>query len=429
MNSEIRVRFAPSPTGPLHIGGIRTALFNYLFAKNRNGTFLLRIEDTDTERSRPEYEEEIRSSLAWLGFDWEREVLKQSARLSIYQNYAKLLKEEGKAYEFEGALKFQMPKKKVAFQDLVHGKVEFDSALFDDLVIMKSNGFPTYNFACVIDDHESGMTHLIRGDDHLSNTPRQILLYEAFGWRLPQFAHLPLVFGNDGEPLSKRNGEVNLQYYRKKGFIPDGIINYLALLGWSAGGNQEFFPRSELIKQFSVKKIHNTNATFDLEKMKWLNGEHLKMMSNEDFVSLGKNYLKENGISVSEGLAEQVLLLYKPRTRILEDLLWQAECFWKEEVHFDPEAVSKYLAAKETFGYIASLRMELSKLQSFSDEKQIEEVLRQSADRLKIQAKELIHPCRVALTGRSVSPGIFEVMKLMGKETVLKRLQNASELF
>ena len=430
--AKVRVRFAPSPTGPFHIGGARTALFNYLFARNAGGTFRLRIEDTDLERSKPEFEKEIIDALRWLGLDWDGDIIRQSNRLPVYARHVDQLLEKDLAYLSEGAVSFRIPKKKIVFDDLVHGKIQFDSASFDDFVIRKSNGFPTYNFACVVDDHEFGMTHLIRGDDHLSNTPKQILLYEAFGWEVPKLAHLPLVLGHGGEPLSKRTGEVNLKFYQEEGFSPDGILNYLSLLGWSSNTNQEFFKREELIKHFSLRNVNKTNAVFDLEKLKWLNGEHLRALSDGEFVRCGKTYLESKGMiprHVPDERLAEILLLFKSRIRIWSDLPWQAEFFWKEEIDYDPKAFAEHFHGKETWERLRKLDGCLHGLSDFSDEKAIEQALRHLAEELGIPAKDLIHPTRVVLTGWSVSPGLISVMRIMGKEFVLKRFQRALQQF
>ena len=432
ISSHVKVRFAPSPTGPLHIGGVRTALFNYLFARQSNGEFILRIEDTDLERSRSEYEKEILDSLMWLGLEWDGQVIRQSERIGIYKKYSDQLIEKGLAYPFEGSIKFKVPKQKVFFHDLVHGDIEFDSISFDDFVIQKSNGFPTYNFACVIDDHEMGMTHLIRGDDHLSNTPRQILLYQAFQWKLPEFAHLPLVLGRDAEPLSKRHGEVNLTFYKNQGYLADGLLNYLALLGWSGGANQEFFPKAELIKRFSIAQVNKTSAMFDEEKLKWLNGEHVNALSDDEFVRQGKSFLQASG-KIPEGFKDEaiknIILLFRSRVRIWNDLLDQAEFFWIGEISYDQDAVREYFRQKETCSYLSDLIQSLDQLPSFSDENQVESALRACAEKLKVPARALIHPTRVAITGKKVSPSLFSVMKVMGKDLTMKRLKVACARF
>ncbi len=317
----IRVRFAPSPTGYLHIGGVRTALFNYLYARNQGGKFLLRIEDTDRERSKPEYEREILSALEWLGLKWDETVIRQSERIAKYAAEAKKLIEQGLAYEEKGeggkvAVKFKMPSRTVKFQDLVHGELSFDSSLFDDMVLIKSDGYPTYHWACIIDDHEMEISHVIRGDDHISNTPRQIMLFEAMGWKPPKYAHLPLIMGGDGTPLSKRHGAVSLTQFREDGYIPDGLINYLALLGWGTEGNQELYSLDELIKKFSIKRINKANARFNVEKLDWINAQHLKKLPEAEFVEkITAFYEKTEKKKMTQERWKQLVLLYRGRIK------------------------------------------------------------------------------------------------------------------
>ena len=426
MNKQVRVRFAPSPTGFLHIGGIRTALFNYLFARKESGTFLLRIEDTDQERSRPEFEKEILDSLVWLGLQWDEAILRQSERLSIYQKACEQLVKKDLAYRIEEAgktaVKFRIPKRVTRFHDLVHGPIEFDATLLDDLVILKSDGFPTYHFACVVDDHEMGVTHVIRGDDHISNTPRQLLLYEAFGWDPPQFAHLPLVFGIDRTPLSKRHGAVSLTAYREEGYLPEGILNYLALLGWSPGGNQEIFTSGELVEKFHLGGINKTNACFDPEKLKWVNAEHVRKLSGQSYLDRIQTFYKDSDFLKRKDF-QKIALLYKVRIRTFQEFSEQASFFLSEEVQFDPQAIQKYFKDEKIKQYLSELHQALSEQGNFLDPFELEKCVRQTAKRLGVDARALIHPVRVAISGRSVTPGLFEIMVLLGKEVVLKRIQ------
>ncbi|MBI4372237.1 MAG: glutamate--tRNA ligase [Candidatus Omnitrophica bacterium] len=425
MNPNIRVRFAPSPTGFLHIGGVRTALFNYLFARKEKGAFLLRIEDTDRERSMPEFEDEILNSLKWLGLEWDETLLRQSQRFGLYQSATDRLIQEGLAYRVEAggksAVKFKTPKRKITFHDLVHGRIEFDGALLDDLVIQKSDGSPTYHFACVVDDHEMGITHVIRGDDHISNTPRQLFLYEALRWNTPQFAHLPLVFGEDHTPLSKRHGAVSLSAYQREGYLPEGILNYLALLGWSSGGKEEIFTLHELTERFALKGINKTNACFDPGKLKWTNAEHLRRLSDRDYLNRMKAFLGESP-HMKHGMFDKIALLYKSRIRTFQEFLEQADFFFDDELKFDPLAVRKYLK-ESTKGYLEAFKKKLEANGDFSNPAALEGLLRKTAEELQADGRELIHPVRVAISGRSVTPGLFEVMLLLGKEVVLKRIQ------
>ena len=427
MSSVIRVRFAPSPTGFLHIGGVRTALFNYLFARSQNGNFLLRIEDTDRERSSNQYEKEILDSLKWLGLEWDGDIIRQSARLEIYQAACKRLVEKNLAYVVEEggktAVKFRVSGRAVQFDDFVHGTIRFDGKALEDFIIQKSDGFPTYHFACVVDDHETGITHVIRGDDHISNTPKQISLYEAFGWSPPKFAHLPLVFGADKTPLSKRHAAVSLAGYRETGYLPEALLNYLALLGWSPGGDQEiFFSRQMLIDQFSLERVNQTNACFDLEKLKWVNAEHIRHLSDEE-------YLKQISIFYSAAAFKnhpnfnKIALLYKSRIRVLSELKDQTHFFFEDSITFDGEAVRKHLSCSEVKGYLEKWSEVLTQTGAFTDPQALEALLRQTAETLGIKAAALIHPTRVALSGRSVTPGLFDLMVLLGKEVVLHRLQ------
>ena len=390
--------------------------------------------------------------MKWLGLDWDEAILRQGERLPIYREAAKRLLESGSAYESESAVKFKIPKKIIKFQDLVHGAIEFDGTLLDDLVIQKSDGFPTYHFACVVDDHEMGITHVIRGDDHISNTPRQIFLYEALGWKPPQFAHLPLVFAADKTPLSKRHGAVSLFAYRKEGYLPEGILNYLALLGWAAGGNQEVFSRDELIQKFDLTKVNKTNACFDPEKFRWMNAEHIRRLSDQDYIQRLGDFLAGEGEKLPHSFS-QIARLYKDRIRVFREFREQAGFFFsakggsahfrrrtssssrkvlaqkarsasggEDKINFDPQAVAKYLKAGEIIRYLDEWKKTLDREGDFSDPKNLESLLRKTAERLGVEAKILIHATRVALSGRSVTPGLFEVMAALGKELVLRRI-------
>ncbi len=424
MTQPLRVRFAPSPTGFLHIGGVRTALFNFLLAKKEGGTFLVRIEDTDRERSRPEFEEEILKSLQWLGLNWDEQIVKQSSRIDRYQQALEQLIKEGRAYQIEEqgrqAVKLKVSKEIITFHDLVHGPMEFDSQFIEDFVIQKSDGYPTYHFACVVDDHDMNITHVIRGDDHLSNTPKQILIYQAFQWKHPEFGHLPLVFGQDKTPLSKRHGAVALTAYQREGFLPGALLNYLALLGWSPGTNEEIFTYEQLIKQFSLKKINKTNACFDPEKLKWINAEHIRKLSREDYLNHLSIFLAGDRI-LSHPQFSAIAALYQDRLKTFVELKEQISYFFSPEVVFDPKAVGKHLKDPVPI-HLEELRKSLEGA-DFSNVGALESVLRGTAEKLQVQAANLIHPARVALTGKSVSPGIFDVMSVLGKEVVLKRLQ------
>lgn len=427
------VRFAPSPTGYLHVGGARTALFNFLYARKQNGKFLLRIEDTDRERSRPEFEQEILDSLKWLGLSWEGSPIRQSERIGTYQKYAQTLLSEGLAYEQEKegkrALLFRMPKREVWFEDGLRGKVSFNTELFEDLVILKSDGFPTYHWACVVDDHEMEITHVIRGEDHLTNTPKQLLLFEALGWKTPHYVHPPLILGSDGSPLSKRHSAVSVGHYRKEGFLPEALFNYLALLGWGPEGNQEFFRPAELIEKFSLKRLIRSGARFDLEKLRWTNAQHLRALAEEEYLRRIRDYY-QGGAQLPDCSIEKfnrIALLYRNRIQILSDLSREASYCFADVETYDLEAMNRSLGTDGLREKLIDLRKVLEPLRDFEDIVKLEALLRESAKRGGVEAKILIHPLRLALTGKGVSPGIFEVMRVLGKEVCLKRLDRLIE--
>ncbi len=423
----IRVRFAPSPTGYLHIGGVRTALFNFLYARNQGGSFLLRIEDTDRERSKPEFEKEILSALGWLGLQWDEAIVRQSERLEIYRRYAEELVTRGLAYEEKSdgkrAIRFKMPKKKAVFQDLVHGEMEFDTALFDDLIILKSDGYPVYHWACVVDDHDMQITHVIRGDDHLSNTPRQIQLFEAMGWKPPKYAHLPLIMGPDGTPLSKRHGAVALNSFRQEGFLPQGILNYLALLGWGSADSQEFFALNELVKKFSLKRIVKANARFDMEKLAWLNAQHLKRLPERDYLDQITAFYPAEAKRYPPDAWKKLVLLYRSRIQTYKDLLNQAPYCFGEIDRYAPEICRTYLENKVLKRHLEAWVEKADEMTSFDRHEDIEAMTRQTAQGWGIEAKDLIHPLRFAVTGKTGSPGLFELMSILGKETCVRRVR------
>ena len=432
--SPVTVRFAPSPTGYLHVGGARTALFNFLYARGQKGKFLLRIEDTDRERSEPQFEKEILDSLTWLGLAWDGTPLRQSERISVYQKEAEGLLSRGLAYEekkdAKRAVLFRMPKREVKFEDGLRGEIRFDTKVFEDLVLIKSDGFPTYHWACVVDDHEMGITHVIRGEDHLTNTPKQILLFEALGWKIPTYVHLPLILGSDASPLSKRHGAVSVTNYRKEGFLPEGLFNYLALLGWGPEGNQEFFRAQELVGKFSLKRLTRSAARFDLEKLRWINAQHLRALAEEEYLKRIKSFFKAESL-LPDGFPEErfkaVALLFRSRIQTLKELAEEADYCFREPESYDLAAMDRSLAGAGLRERLLDLRKALEPLPDFEDVVKLEALLRDSAARLGVEAKVLIHPLRLALTGKGVSPGIFELMRVLGKEVCLKRLDRLIE--
>ncbi len=433
--SDVKVRFAPSPTGYLHIGSARTALFNWLFARHEGGAFYLRIEDTDQERSKKEFLDEILSSLRWLGLDWDGDLIYQSGRTAYYREIAERLIKEDKAYPEDQAIRFRVPKTgKIAFDDLLHGRIEFDlmqhGSLAEDLVIFKSDGSPTYNFAVVCDDAGMGITHVIRGDDHISNTPKQIPLYEALGFKKPIFCHIPLILGEDRSRMSKRHGATSIREYRDAGYLPEALVNYLALLGWSPGNNQELIEKNELIQKFELKRVLKTGAVFGKDKLEWMNGQYLRKYELPTLTDKLLPYLEKKGYWNGKGdreWLERLVLLHQERIFNLAQFPDLVQFFFEDKIEYSPEAVGEFLkdpSLKDAFLRYAGL---LESLESF-DVKTIEEKSRALMKELKMSGKEFIHPCRVAITGRSVSPGFFDTVSLVGKEKAVKRLRRVVEL-
>jgi len=423
----VRVRFAPSPTGYLHIGSARTALFNWLFARHERGEFILRIEDTDAARSSGAFLDEILESLEWLGATFDEGPYFQAKRLELYREYAQRLIGSGAAYYSDNAIIFKIPAKKAKLNDLVHGEIEFDNTLLGELVIMKSDGFPAYNFACVVDDHDMGITHVIRGDDHIPNTPKQLAVYEALGIAPPLFVHVPLILGPDRSKLSKRHGAVSIREYREKGYLPQALVNFLVLLGWSPKGNREILSLDELVSAFAISGINKTNAVFDINKLSWLNAQYIKKEDPQKILALAAQRLIEKGYIKKDYDAPwlaKLLKLFQPRIKTLGDLLEQAEFFFKDEIAYDEAAKEAHLKKPGTKEKLLQLKEKLAALEQF-DEKSLEDAARNLAAQLNVEAAALIHPARVALTGRSVSPGLFETIALLGKARALARLDEA----
>ncbi len=426
----MRVRFAPSPTGTLHVGSARTALFNWLFARHEKGQFLLRIEDTDQTRSKPEFLKEILGSLQWLGLNWDGEIEYQSRRLPHYTAVADKLLTEGLAYKDGQAIIFKVtPGQVVSFEDLVHGQVQFNTLEIKDQVLVKSDGMPTYNFACVVDDSDFQITHVIRGDDHISNTPKQLLIYQALKRNPPIFVHIPLILGTDRSRLSKRHGATSLQEYRQMGYLPEAMVNFLALLGWSPGGDRELLTLEELIHEFDLKRIGKTGAMFDLTKLNWMNNQYLKNASLEELLPLVEEKLSEKDWwtdKLEPAWVAEVVELYKSRVDTLEDFCRQTQGLFTDEIPFDPEAVELRLKQPGVAGRLKIFAEHLQILQAW-DAASIEAACRSIAEQLKVKAAELIHPARVAVTGRAVGPSLFHVLAVSGKERTISRLLHAAE--
>ena len=482
---SVRVRFAPSPTGSLHVGGARTALFNWLYARHHDGVFILRIEDTDELRSTEESTGNILGSLKWLGIDWsegcgvggEFGPYTQMERLRIYEKYAEDLLKKGlvyhcycrqeelaerrksalkdgepsgydgrcshlsegerSRYEDEGrksVLRFRTPDGgETKFSDIIRGEVEFNNSTLHDFVIVKSNGTPTFNFANVIDDHLMKITHVIRGDEHLSNTPRQVLLYEALGFERPQFAHLPMILGSDGAKLSKRHGGISVEWFRKEGFLPDALLNYLALLGWGTADSQQVFgSREEMIQKFSLDRVSKNAAVFDIKKLEWMNGYYIRKLDTDSLFDLTMPYLREAKLveGKDEGEKEfikKVISLQQERLKKLSQITELTGFFFLEDTKYDPDAVNEILKKEGVPDLLESFSEELEKVEPF-DASTVEKVTRDFIAARNLKGKDLMQPVRVAITGRKASPGLFEVMVLLGKEKVLSRLKKTTEM-
>jgi len=420
----VRVRFAPSPTGYLHIGGARTALFNWMYAKAQGGQFILRIEDTDLVRSKPEYLDEILDSMKWLGLTWD-EYYKQSDRFDLYRKYAHQLLTEGKAYKDGEAVILTVPEKTIKIYDLIRGEIVVESKEIKDQVLMKSDGSPTYSFACVIDDALMEISCVIRGEDHISNTPKQILIYEALGFKVPKFAHLPLIMDPEGGRMSKRYGATAVTEYRTQGYLSPAIVNYLMLLGWSPGNNQEKVTMASALKNFSIKKINKAGAAFSIEKLQWLNSQYIKEMDTAPLAeALKPLVLAQYPQAQLEGKAlENMVHLFKGRMNTLVDFLdWTAFIF-NDKIIYDEDVKEKHLSLNmhKEFELLAE---RLSVISDFTV-KTAESTFREVVAQLGIEAGVLVHPVRVALTGKAVGPGLFDTMALLGQERTVRRLREA----
>lgn len=472
---EVRVRFAPSPTGTLHIGGARTALFNLLFARHNQGKLILRLEDTDMERSTLESAQGIIEGLNWLGIDWDEGPdvggsygpYRQSERLGIYQQYAKQLLDSGNAYycycspedialereeaknnktnyrhkcpyknknsdaieaEIDGnpVLRFKMPTDgAVIINDLVRGSVEFRNDLQDDIIILKSDGWPTYNFAVVVDDHCMNITHVIRAEEHLSNTPKQVHIYEALGWSLPYFAHVSMILAPDRSKLSKRHGATSVQEFRNQGYLPQALVNYLALLGWSPGDDMDILSLSKMISLFDLNNVSKSAAIYDIEKLTWMNGNYITELDIEDLLSIievearDKQFLSDD----NRDYFAKVISLVRSRVKTIDELFASIDYFFISPSTYDEKGVEKYFYKNnglEKLQIVASLM----KISPFKTEN-IEDAFRSKADEMGYKAAELIHPTRLALSGRTNTPGLFEIMELLGPQVCRERIKLA----
>ncbi|MBN3037871.1 MAG: glutamate--tRNA ligase [Candidatus Omnitrophica bacterium] len=426
----IKVRFAPSPTGYLHTGGARTALFNWLYARHNKGIFVLRIEDTDKERSEKKYLDQILEDLEWLGLDWDEGPFFQSQRIKNYLEKAQKILDEGLAYKEGQAIILRTPQKMFEFTDLIRGQIKFEAGSFKDQVLIKSDGTPTYNFACCVDDHDMGITHVIRGDDHISNTPKQLAIYEALKVEPPQFAHIPLIVAQDRSRLSKRKGARPLSDYREEGYLADALFNFLALLGWSPGDDSQVLSKEAIISGFSLERVLKSAAYFDAEKLEWMNAQHIMNADNKTLVEkLIPMFLEKKLITkdYDQRKLTRIIELCKPRVKKLSDFLEVGDFFFVSKIEYSDEAKAFLKKDEKTKKIIQDLSEALQKLDAF-DVEAVEAACRGVISDLDIKPGALIHPTRVALTGKRAGPGLFELMSVLGKEEVLKRLQQSLEL-
>jgi glutamyl-tRNA synthetase len=407
-----RVRFAPSPTGYLHVGGARTALFNWLFARREGGEFHLRIENTDTSREVAEAVDQIQGTLAWLGLDLDGEVTFQMERMGEAQEVARRLVDEGKAYEDEGAIRFRMPDEGVTgWDDLVLGRIEVASEQLDDLVIVRSDGRPTYNFVSPLEDALDGITHVIRAQDHVSNTPKQLRILEAIGAELPAYAHVPLLNGPDGRKLSKRHGAITVEDFREQGYISEAFVNFMALLGWSYDDHTEVMSRDELVERFTLERVGKSAAVFDYEKLKHLNGLYLRALTPEEYADRLVGYLREQGYDWDEELLRRAAPLVQEKIATLGEFPEFAGFLF---ARVEPEG--------EVDGAVLPAAAEaLASVEPF-EAGEIEEALRGVAEQLELKPREAFQPIRLAVTGSNVSPGLFESIELLGRDEALERL-------
>lgn len=422
----IRVRFAPSPTGFLHIGGARTALFNWMYARSQGGVFVLRIEDTDMVRSKQEFLDEIMDSMKWLGLSWD-ELYKQSDRFDLYREYAKKLLDEGKAYKEGQAIILKMVRdQEVKLYDIIRGEITFDTNEIKDQVLIKSDGSPAYSFCCVLDDALMEISHVIRGEDHISNTPKQIVMYEALGFKPPKFAHLPLINAEGGGKMSKRTGAVAVTDYRKAGFLPQALVNYLMLLGWAPGPNEEIIGLEQAVKKFSVKKINKAAAAFSMDKLRWINSQYIRQATVEEIKALLIPFLQNAGLiteQYDDAYVTEAVELYKGRMSTLMDFVEWAAFLFSEHVTFDPHAKEQHLGKDHTNAF-QTLCKKLEAVDEFSAEN-AEAAFKEATTSLDIKPGELVHPVRVALTGLAIGPSLFHIMSLLGKQRTIKRLKDA----
>jgi len=437
MSSSVRVRFAPSPTGFLHVGGARTALFNWLFARHHQGTFLLRIEDTDKSRERLEAVQVIYDGLRWLGLEWDEGAgiggeygpYFQSERNRIYEKYLDLLHAKGVVYEDEGAVRFRSPRKPVIVDDLVCGRIEFDRSMDPDMTIRRPDGSWIFHFVNVVDDIEMRISHVIRGEDHLTNTAKHVELYEAFGETPPSFAHIPLILNRDGSKMSKRDAGASITSYVDQGYAPEAVRNYLCLLGWSPKDNREEIEIEEVVQLFDLTKVNRRNAAFDLDKCYWLNGQYVLHMSLGRFRELSEPFIQKAGIAISEEeYLLKVLEIVKEKIKLFKDVPDWIGYFFTEEFPLEPEAVEKTLNNPGAIDRLGRLREKYAEVDDWSAAN-LETALKHLGAAIGCKTGELVHPARVAVSGRSIGPSLYHMLEIMGKPRVLRRMDRVLQKF
>ena len=481
----IRVRFAPSPTGYLHVGGARTALFNWLFARRHGGVFVLRIEDTDAERSSAEMIAGIVDGLRWLGLDWDEgpdvggphAPYFQSQRLERHRARAEQLVSDQRAYycyctpaeiqakrdaaeaaggawtydrtccaltapeiarlEASGtprAVRFRVPDGRTVFADLVHGPIAFEHLHLEDFVILRSDGQPTYHLSVVCDDIDMAISHVVRGDDHISNTPKHVLLFRALGAEVPQFAHVPLILGTDRKRLSKRHGATSVMEYARGGYLPEAMVNFLALLGWSPGSDEELFTKAELVDRFTLEGINGGNAVFNPDKLAWFNQQHMMQLPTADLLARIAPVLRDAGLWRWDTLEpgdrvwlERVIDLLKPRVKRLTDFAEDGRMFFADDVAYDPDALRRFVRPAGMRQHLAEWRDALDRVEPF-EAAPLEAALRKLAEASGVKPAALIHATRVAVTGKAASPGLFEVLELVGRQRSKRRIDAAIDI-
>ena len=437
MDPSVRVRFAPSPTGYLHVGGARTALFNWLFAHHNRGKFILRIEDTDKSREQETAVSVIYDSLRWLGLEWDEGAgvggefgpYFQSERTPVYEKYLGLLQSRGFLYEDAGAIRFRSSRKPVIVHDLVCGKIEFDRSADPDMTVRRANGSWIFHFVNVVDDIEMRISHVIRGEDHLTNTSKHLEIYEALGARPPQYAHIPLILNRDGSKMSKRDEGSSIASYIEKGYAPEAVRNYLCLLGWSPKDNREMIDIDEVISLFELAKINRKNAAFDLGKCDWLNRQYIHTMQLERFRQLSAPFIGEAGIEIGdENYLLRVLETVKEKVKFFSEVPEWIAFFFTEQFPFEPDAVAKSLQTPDAMKRLRALRNAYGAEEIWSAAN-LESTLKTVAKEIGSKVGELVHPARVAVSGKSIGPSLYHMLEIMGKERVLTRIDRAISLF